>query len=67
ALKKYEMELRGQEVQVFVRRGGPNEKAGLEAIEGYLKDSGLLGKVSGSEDMLTEPINLALERINRKD
>ena len=41
AIKKHEEELRNQGVKVYVRRGGPHEKEGLEAIKSYLEKANI--------------------------
>src|SRR3989338_4343248 len=41
--------LRAKGVKVFVRRGGPNEKAGLALTHDFLKREKLLGSIYGSE------------------
>ncbi len=52
--------LRTQGVKVFVRRGGPNEAAGLALMKGFLEKEQLLGSVHGSDAMITEAIDDAI-------
>ena len=53
ALSEREVELRKQKAKVFVRRGGPNERAGLQSMQNYLKKAGLMGSVHGSQSPIT--------------
>ena len=43
-------------VKVFVRRGGPNEAAGLKLMHDFLSDNSLLGCVYGHETPLTQVV-----------
>jgi len=43
-------------VKVFVRRGGPNEKKGLELMRNFLTNSELLGSVHGHDVALTQVV-----------
>jgi ATP-citrate lyase beta-subunit len=61
AFKQHEKELQKTGLKVFVRRGGPNEKAGLANMRNYLNESGMLGAVFGSEADLTSVITEALK------
>ncbi len=63
ALKESEEKLRKIGVRVYVRRGGPNERAGLEHMRTYLKAAGLLGAVYGSDDLITSAVDDALQFI----
>jgi len=47
-----------------VRRGGPNEVEGLAMMESYLKKNNLFGSVHGSDIVLTDVINEALEHVD---
>lgn len=60
ALKEREVELKKAGVKVFVRRGGPNEKAGLARMREYLQTAGLLGEVYGSDTVITKAIDDAV-------
>lgn len=64
AFEKYKSELQENNVKVFVRRGGPNEREGLAQLQDYLNGSNLFGSVHGSETLLTRPIVEALEFVN---
>ncbi len=61
ALKESEEKLRKAGVKVFVRRGGPNERAGLEHMRAYLTGAGLLGAMYGSNDVITSAVDDALD------
>jgi ATP-citrate lyase beta-subunit len=64
ALAENAAALRKAGVRVFVRRGGPNEKAGLAAMRAFLEQEDLLGSLHGSEAPLTAAIEEALEYIH---
>lgn len=64
ALKEVVNQLREQNVKVFVRRGGPNEKEGLAMMRQFLEKNDLYGSVHGSDIVLTNVVNEALEYIN---
>lgn len=63
ALDEHKAELSGK-IKVFVRRGGPNEAEGLAMMENFLKTNDLYGSVHGSDIILTDVINEALEYVN---
>ena len=52
--------LRRKGVKVFVRRGGPNEVAGLALMEGFLKQEGLFGSIHGSDTVITKAVDDAI-------
>jgi ATP-citrate lyase beta-subunit len=52
--------LRGKGVKVFVRRGGPNEVAGLALMEDFLKREKLLGSIHGSDTIITKAVEDAI-------
>ena len=54
ALDENKKELEKQKVKVFVRRGGPHQKVGLELMENFLTEQNLLGIVAGPEMILTD-------------
>ncbi|HEY1085685.1 MAG TPA: ATP citrate lyase citrate-binding domain-containing protein [Candidatus Saccharimonadales bacterium] len=56
--------LHKKNVRVFVRRGGPNEKEGLELMRKFLEGNNLFGSVHGSDIVLTDVINEALEYVD---
>jgi ATP-citrate lyase beta-subunit len=61
ALEEVKVALKKQQVKVFVRRGGPNQEAGLKLMRYFLEKAGILGAVWGPEEELTKPIqNLEL-------
>ena len=57
AFKAKEPQIVEQGVKVFVRRGGPNESAGLKLMRDYLTEAGLLGSVHGHEVLLTKVVD----------
>lgn len=63
ALAEVAQRLRAEKVKVFVRRGGPNEAAGLAHMEAYLKQEKLLGAVYGSDVMITKAVSEALHSV----
>ncbi len=63
ALKEKVDDLRTAGVRVFVRRGGPNEKAGLALMHGFLEKEQLLGAVYGSDTVITQAIDDAIQFI----
>ncbi|MBI2030861.1 ATPase, partial [Candidatus Kaiserbacteria bacterium] len=52
--------LRKAGVRVYVRRGGPNEAAGLALMREFLEREQLLGSVYGSETIITQAIDDAI-------
>lgn len=52
--------LRKQGVKVFVRRGGPNEAAGLDLMEAFLKKEHLFGSLYGSSTVITKAVDDAI-------
>ncbi len=65
ALEEVKDVLRKQEIKVFVRRGGPHQKAGLKDMESFLRKENLLGKVSGPEMVLTDIVLYALNYLKK--
>lgn len=63
ALTEYADQLRAQQVKVFVRRGGPNEAAGLKLMEDFLTKEALIGSVKGSDAIITSAIDEAIQYI----
>ena len=63
ALKEKVTELRANGVRVFVRRGGPNERAGLAQMHDFLETERLLGSVAGSDAVITAAIDDAIAYI----
>jgi succinyl-CoA synthetase beta subunit len=60
ALSEAAPTLRKAEVKVFVRRGGPNEQAGLEHMYTFLESEKLLGSVYGSDTIITKAVEDAI-------
>lgn len=56
--------LKSARIKVYVRRGGPNEKEGLEMMEKFLKQHGIYGSTHGSGDILTTVVDEALEYVD---
>ncbi len=56
--------LRAQGIKVFVRRGGPNEKAGLELMQSFLTREKLFGSMYGSDTIITKAIDDAIHFIH---
>lgn len=65
ALDEVKDKLRKQDVKVFVRRGGPNQKAGLFLMKKFLLDGGLYGNVVGPDVMITEIIEESVEFLQK--
>ncbi len=55
--------LRTQGIKVFVRRGGPNEAAGLALMKDFLEKEQLLGSMAGSDAVITSAIDEAIQFI----
>lgn len=64
ALKLHLDDLNKQKIKIFVRRGGPNEKEGLELMKNFLTANGIYGSVHGSDEVLTIVVDEALEYVN---
>ncbi len=60
ALREVAPELRAQGVRVYVRRGGPNEAAGLALMSEFLKKEELFGSVHGSDAVITTAVEEAV-------
>lgn len=60
ALAENADKMRKQGIKVFVRRGGPNEKAGLKLMEEFLKKENLFGSIYGSEKVITQAVEDAI-------
>lgn len=65
ALAEAASQLRAKGVRVFVRRGGPNEAAGLAAMREFLERENLLGIVCGSDAPITAAVEEALAFIQK--
>jgi ATP-citrate lyase beta-subunit len=60
ALTESAPELRKAGVKVYVRRGGPNEKAGLSHMKAFLEKEDLFGSVYGSDTDITQAVDDAV-------
>ncbi len=60
AIQEVAPRLRELGIKIYVRRGGPNESAGLRRMEEFLKKEHLFGSVSGSETIITKPVMEAI-------
>jgi len=61
ALKAYKDKLHENKVKVYVRRGGPNYKEGLENIRRATEDIGIPVEVYGPETHMTRIVSMALK------
>lgn len=61
ALQESAPKIRAQKIKVFVRRGGPNEKGGLERMREFLEREGMFGSIHGSGDVITSAIEDAIK------
>ena len=64
ALEKHLSKLQQAGIKVYVRRGGPNEKEGLQLMEAFLKKHDIYGSVHGSDAVLTTVIDEVLEHVD---
>ena len=55
--------LRKGQVKVFVRRGGPNEAAGLARMKSFLAEEDLLGSIYGSDTIITKAVDDAIRYV----
>jgi len=60
ALREKSAKLRDSGMKVFVRRGGPNEEAGLTHMREYLTSQNLLGTIHGSDAAITAAVDDAI-------
>jgi len=58
--------LQKQKIKVFVRRGGPHQNEGLEAMRAFLEKEQLLGVVAGPEMVLTNIVTEAITELKVK-
>ena len=63
ALRENTQEMRAQHIKVFVRRGGPYQKEGLQHMKEFLEKEGLYGYVVGPEMMLTDIIKKGIDYV----
>jgi len=66
ALYEHRSKLRKENVKIFVRRGGPYQKQGLENMKKFLEKEGLLGQVAGPEMILSEIVENALKEVENQ-
>lgn len=64
AIDEVAAKLKAEKVKVFVRRGGPNQEAGLAQMEKTLAKHGLLGAVHDPRTPLTVAVTEALQEIS---
>jgi ATP-citrate lyase beta-subunit len=64
ALMEAASKMRSAKIKVFVRRGGPNEAAGLKAMEEFLKEEDLFGAVYGSNTIITQAVEDAMDYVS---
>ena len=60
AIREYAPKLREQKVRIYVRRGGPNYKEGLELMRSVGKETGVPISVYGPETHMTAIVSKAL-------
>jgi succinyl-CoA synthetase beta subunit len=48
--------IKDQHCSIYVRRGGPHEKEGLQLIKDYLEKNGIPGEVAGPELLLSDVV-----------
>ena len=60
ALSEEASALRKAKIKVFVRRGGPNEAAGLSLMREFLEKESLLGSIHGSDTIITKAVSEAI-------
>ncbi len=63
AIREYADKLREGKVQIFVRRGGPNYKVGLERMRQLGEELGIPIHVHGPETHMTRIVPMALEAL----
>ncbi len=61
ALDEKTKALKKMKVKVFIRRGGPNEVAGLKEMKAFLEAAGLFGSIHGSEAVITAAVDDAIK------
>jgi ATP-citrate lyase beta-subunit len=63
ALTESAEKMRKQGIKVFVRRGGPNESAGLAHMKAFLEKENLFGSVYGSDTIITQAAEDAINYV----
>lgn len=61
ALTEVAEPLRKGRVKIFIRRGGPNEAAGLAMMRSFLEAEKMLGAVYGSDAVITSAVDDAID------
>lgn len=61
ALKEYKKKLQENKVKIYVRRGGPNYKEGLDNMRALGEELGVPIEVYGPETHMTKIVSMALE------
>lgn len=61
SLRQHKAELRKQAVNVYVRRGGPNQRVGLGLMEAELADMNLLGAVNDPSTSIPAAVDQVLK------
>ncbi len=64
ALSEFVPEIVAQNIEIFVRRGGPYQKEGLAELKEFLKKHNIKGEVHGPDLELQKIVNLAVERLD---
>ncbi len=64
ALDEKKEDLQKENVKVFVRRGGPNQKEGLAMMEKFLKENDLYGMVTDQRTTLPEIVQAAIGQLS---
>jgi ATP citrate (pro-S)-lyase len=67
AIKELSSAIKASNIKIWVRRGGPNYKAGLETMRSLGKTLGLPIDVYGPEIGITDVIPMAIDYIEQKD
>lgn len=65
ALEEFKKEIKKKQIKIFVRRGGPHEKEGLQAMEEWLKQNNMFGAVSGPTLPLHEIVRMAIKELQK--
>ena len=63
ALDEEKLQLKEQQIKIFVRRGGPFQEEGLAMMSSFLEKEGIFGVVQGPELVLTDIVSQALKSI----
>ena len=63
ALDEVSSELKDMGIKVYVRRGGPHQKEGLEMMDKFLKEKEIYGIVAGPEMVVSEIVGQAIEEL----